>query len=195
MTKNKKHYIDNKEFLEEIKMYQKKKIDLINSIDSSLKMNYQKLKKFNPEKIWGNEMCSESIEKMIMYNKFKSNLATNKLGTMILELIKHYARSPQYNRYHELDDIKSGALIACLKALDKFDIQKDNPFAYFTTTIYRAFIATITQKYEDDNLKMELYEEYYRDQGQIFVNEIKKDMISNKERKNKIAQQKEEKEA
>lgn len=191
MAKKKKHYIDNKEFLSEIIQYQKKKIDAINSIDSTLNMNHKKLRKFNPQKTWGNEMCEDSIEKMSKYDKIKNRLASNRLGEMILELIKHYARSPQYNRYQELDDIKSGALIACLKALDKFDIQKDNPFAYFTTTVYRAFIATISQKYEDDNLKMELYEEFYREQGHIFVNEIKKDMIENKKRKNQIAQQKE----
>jgi len=185
------NYVNNSEFLEEIKKYQDKKVKLINRIDPSLKMTLTKLKKFNYIKTWketdgkGNEMLEE-------YNKLKGSLINKKVSNILFEMITRYGRKRSFNGYKELDDMKSEAYMACMKALDKFNTEHLNPFAYFTTVTHRAFLLFIKMKYEVDNFKMDLYEEAYRSQGKVFVNEIKKTMNEEKERKQKIKQMKEQ---
>jgi hypothetical protein len=179
-------FLNNDEFLEEIRKYQKKKVELINKIDPELKLTEKKLKKFDPKKIWGKD-TEKNIEKLTVYNHYKNKLVSNKLGSMLITLIENYSHSKKFNRYTELEDFKSDAIIACFKALDKFDINRNKPFSYFTTTTYRSFLASIKEKYENDNFKLDLYEEYYHDQGKVFVNEVKKDILKSKKKKDNLS--------
>jgi len=121
---------------------------------------------------------------MVEYNRTK--VISNKLGKKIQLLAKHIARLPSFSRYFhaDLDDMKTDAIIACLKSLPKFDMKLKDPFAYFTTVVLNAFKYYLKRKYKNDNFRMKLIEEIYTQNDKQFTNEIKKDIIESK-KKNK----------
>jgi hypothetical protein len=65
---------------------------------------------------------------------------TDKFARMILLLTKRYAAQGSYSSYTYREDMESYAMFVVCKNWSKFDEKKyDNPFAYFTQTIKRAF--------------------------------------------------------
>lgn len=65
---------------------------------------------------------------------------TDKLARMVLLLTKRYSGQGSYSSYTYREDMESYALCIVCKNWSKFDEKKyDNPFAYFTQTIKRAF--------------------------------------------------------
>ena len=65
---------------------------------------------------------------------------TDKFARMIMLLVKRYSGQGSYSGYTYVEDMESYALFIVCKAWNSFDPEKyDNPFAYFTQTIKRAF--------------------------------------------------------
>lgn len=65
---------------------------------------------------------------------------TDKLGHMILLLVKRYSSQPCYTGYTYVEDMESHALMTVCKVWNSFKPEKsNNPFAYFTQTIKHSF--------------------------------------------------------
>lgn len=65
---------------------------------------------------------------------------TDEFGKMMLLLVKRYSAQGCYSGYTYVEDMESYALMTVCKVWDSFDPTKsNNPFAYFTQTIKRAF--------------------------------------------------------
>jgi hypothetical protein len=70
----------------------------------------------------------------------KQNKMTNNLANMFYELTTRYAKVPRFVNYTYNDDMKSFALLILTNVWRTFDATRSqNPFAYFTQTIKRAF--------------------------------------------------------
>lgn len=65
----------------------------------------------------------------------------NRLGRMFIKMCKGYLTKPNFINYTQdrKDDMISDACFYMSKYILKFNIKRKNPFAYFTTTIDRAF--------------------------------------------------------
>lgn len=65
---------------------------------------------------------------------------TDKFARMIMLLVKRYSGQGSYSGYTYVEDMESYALYIVCKVWNSFDPERyDNPFAYFTQTIKRAF--------------------------------------------------------
>lgn len=70
----------------------------------------------------------------------KQGKMTDELTKMIMMLTKRYSQHPWFVNYTYIDDMCSFALLTVVKFWDRFNFEKsDNPFAYFTQIIKRAF--------------------------------------------------------
>ena len=132
-----------------------------------------KKKKYLNNKDFYDEICKY---------KTNGNVISNELACMIKQLTEKYSHSSNWKRYNhcDLEDMRSDAMIACIKALSKFSLDRTNPFAYFTEVVKNTYKYYMKKKYNDDNFKMELVEDAYSQANKPFTNEIKKDINQHK---------------
>ena len=74
-------------------------------------------------------------------------LVTDYIGECFLKIANHLSYRPNFINYTFRDDMISDGIENCLQYLDNFDPSKSkNPFAYFTQTIYYAFVRRIQKE-------------------------------------------------
>lgn len=85
---------------------------------------------------------------------------TERLGEMFMMLCEKYSHNHMFRDYERRygrafkEDLLSSGLVACSRAWDKFDIENfDNPFSFFTTCIFRAYIGFLSKEYNYGNTK------------------------------------------
>lgn len=82
---------------------------------------------------------------------------TERMGMMFMLLSERNTRHRYFSRYTFREDLASVGVLACMKAWRSFDIDNyDNPFAFFTSTIHRAFIQYIKKYYDQKNIQNEV---------------------------------------
>lgn len=83
------------------------------------------------------------------------------------KMIDKIATRHNFFGYKFIDDMKQEAMYFCLKAATKFDPEKSqNPFAYFTSVIWNAFISVI--------MKEKKYIDFKFDYAKFFMTEKQK---------------------
>lgn len=86
---------------------------------------------------------------------------TEKYAEGCMLIANHLLQSRQFRGYsiHLKEDMLSNALVCCMKAINKFNIEKtNNAFGYITRTIWTSFIMVLRQHYRYINLKNKLME-------------------------------------
>ena len=86
---------------------------------------------------------------------------TEKYAEGCMLIANHLLQSRQFRGYseHLKEDMRSNALLCCMKAINKFNIEKtNNAFGYITRTIWTSFIMVLRQHYRYINLKNKLME-------------------------------------
>jgi len=90
-------------------------------------------------------------------NKPKPQLS-NYFGQSILLIAERLGRKPCFNQYSYLDEMKNDGVTAAIKYASSYDPEKfQNPFAYFTTIIYNAFINRLNSEQAQQYTKAILY--------------------------------------
>lgn len=121
------------------------------------------------------------INNEVLYNEVakcqRKKKNTNEISEMFLLIIKGLLKKNSYRGYSKADkdDMTANAIITCLNSVSKFNLEKDNPFAYFISIILNSFKYYLKRKYKYHNFKMDFYEEVYIQNNKQFVNEYKKD--------------------
>lgn len=75
---------------------------------------------------------------------------------MIFKIAKNYASKGNFSGYTWKEDMRSEAVLTCLKYMHNFDPNKQkypNPFAYFTTIIYHSFLNYIKKQKKHSEIK------------------------------------------
>lgn len=123
----------------------------------------------------------------IIYYKETGEI-TNKLGKMIMDICKRFARHPQFRRYNKKGNVQEEligeGMVACIKALKSFNpfkSTKPNPVAYFTEVAKNGFRAYLNKHYNYENFQREMVADKCHSLNIPFVDEIKKDMIEKKQ--------------
>ena len=86
---------------------------------------------------------------------------TTKYAEGCMLIANHLLQSRQFSGYshHLKEDMISNAMVCCMKAIHKFNIEKtQNAFGYITRTIWTSFIMVLRQHYRYINLKNKLME-------------------------------------
>lgn len=126
------------------------------------------------------------IDKKAMFDEIiksrEQERATEELAKMFMMLAEKYSHHRLFREYEARygrafkEDLISSGLIACIRAWPKFDPERfDNPFAFFTTCLFRAYIGFLKKEYGFINTKNALkvenglrgdygYEEMIKDQ-------------------------------
>ena len=84
---------------------------------------------------------------------------SEELGAMFIKLAERMTLKKQFVRYSQeiKNDLISNALVSLTKGWDKFDPEKSsNPFAFFSSITFNAFLQHLNAYYRQKNIKNEL---------------------------------------
>ena len=81
---------------------------------------------------------------------------TEELGKLLMLLVNNYAKKGCWAGYSYLDEMKGNALVLMVRYWKTFDIQRGNPFAYFTQLTKNAFIEYLNKEKKNQTLRDEL---------------------------------------
>ena len=106
-------------------------------------------------------------EALIVY-KNKCNTAKEKgdpkpqistyLGDCFLKIATHLSYRPNFVNYMFRDDMISDGVENCLQYIHNFDVERTNPFAYFTQIVYYAFLRRIGKEKKQVEIKDKILE-------------------------------------
>lgn len=110
------------------------------------------------------------------------------IGLAIWEIARRLSTKSNFSGYSYREDMVCDGIEVCLKyALNSFDPEKtQNPFAYFTTSIYNAFVKRINEESNQQYLKYKNYQ-LMNMEGEpgnwLQLNDISQEFIKNFEEK------------
>jgi DNA-directed RNA polymerase specialized sigma24 family protein len=85
----------------------------------------------------------------------ETGIQTEELGRMLLLLAKRYSDRGSFSGYSYKDDMICEAILTCLRYMHNFDteIEKPNPFAYFSRIIHNSFLNYISKQKKHSKIK------------------------------------------
>jgi len=85
----------------------------------------------------------------------ESGIQSEELGRMLLLLGKRYSDRGSFAGYTWKDDMVAEAVLTCLRYMHNFDIniEKPNPFAYFSRIIHNSFLNYISKQKKHSKIK------------------------------------------
>lgn len=91
-------------------------------------------------KLLENEPTRRKFIRQMRRDKIKEEI-----GTCFFKLVKGHISKGNFNGYDEMRkaDMESNAFYDLSNYIDRFDVTRDNPFAYFTQMIKNAFLRSI----------------------------------------------------
>lgn len=104
-----------------------------------------------------------------LYNeikKYNSNgIISEELHMMFWMMCNNIINRPRFCRYTAewKEDMITESYLKCIKVLPKFNIEKPNPFSYFTSVISNCYIDFIKSENKYLDLKRKLTEKYIGD--------------------------------
>jgi len=134
--------------------------------------------KKNPHYVNNKEFHEALIEykRKVLIAKEK-NLANpripNYLGDCFLKIATHLSYRPNFVNYMFREDMISDGVENCVQYINNFDVERTNPFAYFTQIVYYAFLRRIQKEKKQVEIKEKILEKTGFDQvfcvdGDIF---------------------------
>ena len=94
---------------------------------------------------------------------------TNYLGECFLKIATHLSYKPNFVNYMFREDMICDGVENCVQYIDNFDINRGNPFAYFTQIIYYAFLRRIEKEKRQLDIKSKILEQSGFDE--VFVSD------------------------
>lgn len=105
---------------------------------------------------------------------------TDKFARMMVLLTKRYASQGSYASYTYNDDMQSYALLTICRVWDSFDPKKsNNPFAYFTQTIKRAFWQYMQKEETHRDIRDEILMKHGESPSHSYEKKYNENMFSN----------------
>lgn len=90
------------------------------------------------------------------------------VGDCISQIGENLAHKYQFRHYSYKEEMIGDGILACIRYIDNFNTEKyDNPFAYFTTIMYNAFINRLNSEQEEQYIKARLMKEAHTDPAQV----------------------------
>jgi hypothetical protein len=93
--------------------------------------------------------------------KQKSNpppMISNYLGDCFLKIATHLSYRPNFVNYMFREDMISDGVENCVHYINNFDVERTNPFAYFTQIVYYAFLRRIHKEKKQMEIKEKIIE-------------------------------------
>ena len=124
------------------------------------KMN--KVKK-NPHYVNNKDFHDALINYKIKVNSAKEKglpnpIIPNYLGDCFLKIATHLSYRPNFVNYMFREDMISDGIENCVQYINNFDVERTNPFAYFTQIVYYAFLRRIQKEKRQMEIKDKIIE-------------------------------------
>jgi hypothetical protein len=81
------------------------------------------------------------------------------LHLMFYKMAKAVGTKPRFSGYTWIEDMVSDAYLKCCNVAGKFDLEKKNPFGYFTTVIIHYFWDALQGENKQKNIKARIRDE------------------------------------
>jgi hypothetical protein len=91
------------------------------------------------------------------------------IGECFLKIATHLSYKPNFVNYMFREDMICDGVENCVQYIDNFDINRGNPFAYFTQIIYYAFLRRIEKEKRQLDIKSKILEQSGFDE--VFVSD------------------------
>lgn len=119
--------------------------------------------KKNPHYVNNKEFHEALIEyrRLVDLSKEKGKQAPkipNYLGDCFLKIATHLSYRPNFVNYMFREDMISDGVENCVQYINNFDINRNNPFAYFTQIVYYAFLRRIQKEKKQMEIKEKIIE-------------------------------------
>ncbi len=88
----------------------------------------------------------------------------NYLGDCFLKIATHLSYRPNFVNYMFREDMISDGVENCVQYINNFDVERSNPFAYFTQIVYYAFLRRIQKEKKQIEIKEKIIEKSGFDQ-------------------------------
>ena len=82
----------------------------------------------------------------------------NYLGDCFLKIATHLSYKPNFVNYMFREDMISDGIENCVQYINNFDVERINPFAYFTQIVYYAFLRRIQKEKRQMEIKEKIIE-------------------------------------
>jgi hypothetical protein len=83
---------------------------------------------------------------------------SNYLGDCFLKIATHLSYRPIFVNYMFREDIISDGVENCVQYINNFDVNRSNPFAYFTQIVWYAFLRRISREKRQMEIKEKIIE-------------------------------------
>lgn len=105
----------------------------------------------------GHYVTNAQLLEEIQACKKNGNSLSSKLATYLHMIAERYSYSSSFGGYSFREDMVSFAVVNLCANWYKFDPAKsDNPFAFFTTAVYRSFLQYLSDEKKQRNIRDEL---------------------------------------
>ena len=91
------------------------------------------------------------------------------IGQCFLKIATHLSYKPNFVNYMFREDMICDGVENCVQYIDNFDVNRGNPFAYFTQIIYYAFLRRIQKEKKQLDIKSKILEQSGFDE--VFVSD------------------------
>jgi len=86
---------------------------------------------------------------------------TEQLHMIFYTMATNIAKRNNFRGYSYKEDMIHEAYIKCVKVYKKFNPEKQNPFAFFTTIIFNTMIDFIKKEHKEHDTKQNLYDTWH----------------------------------
>jgi hypothetical protein len=105
-----------------------------------------------------------------MYDELVLMKETGEIGEdlhlMFYKMAKAVGTKPRFSGYTWIEDMISDAYLKCCIVAEKFDLEKRNPFGYFTTVIIHYFWDALQGENKQKNIKARIRDDQI---SQIYI--------------------------
>lgn len=104
------------------------------------------------------ELHAELVKWRDSAEKIEDRTLSEELGRMLIAIADKMLNRSEFRNYpKELkEDAKGFFFVKAIKGLKNYNFEFNNPFAYFSTCAWNAYISTITKHYKQQNIRKEV---------------------------------------
>ena len=104
------------------------------------------------------ELHAELVKWRDSAEKVEDRVLSEELGKMLIAIADKMLNISEFRNYpKELkEDAKGFFFVKAIKGLKNYNFEFNNPFAYFSTCAWNAYISTITKHYKQQNIRKEV---------------------------------------
>ena len=104
------------------------------------------------------ELHAELVKWRDSAEKVEDRVLSEELGRMLIAIADKMLNRSEFRNYSKelKEDAKGFFFVKAIKGLKNYNFEFNNPFAYFSTCAWNAYISTITKHYKQQNIRKEV---------------------------------------